>query len=603
MRSPLASSLAVLVSLLVPLSAPAVAAGPTEMPLARATGLRSAAALTPPPLRLAERFGVTPLASLTDASVGAGDQIEALRDWNRSGRQPFRAGFVRSLPLPRRVRFTTDALSRAAGIYAGGALVRTGPSTVVWGAEVDVADAYRLKLHLADLELPAGARIWVYGEAGDAKGPFGRELAADGGLWTPVVRGPVIRIEVELPTSPAAERTPGFTVDSVAEIFEIGPDGGPVAPAFRTKVDTSCLINASCVSTGTVPAIRAIQAATALVFFLDGNFVGQCTGGLLNSASQDPFFLTASHCIDTKASAASADLFWDYVQLCGGSVQTPSETFGADLLAAGTSSDYSLLRLDSIPSGRALLGWNANTGLVVPGAQFYRVSHPADETGIFPQAYARHRVLANPTVCSPGGDPRPIDDLSKFSYSETLSGGVLGGSSGAPLVTGSGQLVGQLLGGCGPMPAEGCRADTQIIDGRFSETFGFIGSWLTDPAGDGYLPPPTGAWLRSPDLPGFEAKVRITATSSIAGSLESDCIAETLCVSGALAGRPEVFVKVIGPRPNGYLWTQISRFTPSKVEVWLHQLSHDEINYYILDAVGSGDDNVSGLQDRQAYSP
>ena len=114
-------------------------------------------------------------------------------------------------------------------------------------------------------------------------------------------------------------------------------------------------------------------------------------------------------------------------------------------------------------------------------------------------------------------------------------------------------------------------------------------------------PPPPGIWLTSPELPGFEVKVRINDTTT--GEEEPDCIAETICVSGALAGRPEIFVKVIGPRPNGFLWSQLSRFTPSKVEVWLRQVSTDQVNFYELDAVGPASDDVSGLQDRSAFQP
>lgn len=119
--------------------------------------------------------------------------------------------------------------------------------------------------------------------------------------------------------------------------------------------------------------------------------------------------------------------------------------------------------------------------------------------------------------------------------------------------------------------------------------------------GPGEPAPPPGPWLAAPGLPGFEVKVRINGTTL--GALEAACIAETLCASGALPGRPEVFVKVIGPRPNGYLWTQISRFTPSRVEVWVRELSAGQVNYYELPAVGAADDDVSGLQDREAFAP
>lgn len=113
--------------------------------------------------------------------------------------------------------------------------------------------------------------------------------------------------------------------------------------------------------------------------------------------------------------------------------------------------------------------------------------------------------------------------------------------------------------------------------------------------------PPPGPWLSSLALAGFEAKVRLNGT--IPGSTEADCIAETLCVSGALPGRPEVFLKVIGPRPNGYLWAQVSRFTPSRVEVWLRQVSNGQVNFYELPAIARASDDLSGLQDREAFGP
>jgi len=577
-----------------------------EMAPAWVASPRAATSTEQPPLYLAERAGVSPLATLTDAVRGAGDQLAALRAWNESGRRPLQSGFVRSLPLDHLVRFDGD-LPVGAGPHDGGLLVRAGGTRLVWGGEVVVDKAFRIKLHLRNVDLPSDSRLWVYGEDGQAKGPFGSELVVEGGLWTPAVRGPVIRLEVELPERPAPGSGAAFTIDEVAEIVPVDAAGAPLLADGGEplpKVDSSCLANAECVSDLDVPMIDAIQAATALVFFVDGNRLFFCSGGLLNSNSHLPFLLTASHCISTRASAASADLFWDYWQECGGPVNEDlSESFGAKLLATGKSSDFSLLLLDFVPPGRALLGWTANPAAVTPGTSFHRVSHPAGDDLIFPQGYSKHRLVANPETCSPGLSGFPVDDLTKFGYSETLEGGTLSGSSGAPLVNDDGQVVGQLLGGCGPAPSEGCDRRNHDIDGLFRETYKVISTYLLDPEGDGYVPPPDGPWLSSPALPGFEAKVTITGGSPIAGNMEADCIPETLCVSGALAGRPEVFIKVIGPRPNGYLWTQISRFTPSKLEIWLRQIGSDEINYYILDAIGSGIEDVSGIQDREAYLP
>lgn len=114
-------------------------------------------------------------------------------------------------------------------------------------------------------------------------------------------------------------------------------------------------------------------------------------------------------------------------------------------------------------------------------------------------------------------------------------------------------------------------------------------------------PPPYASWLTSGDLPGYEAQVRITGGSSFEGVVENDCIDETICVSGALAGRPEVFIKVIGPRPNGFYWAQLIRFTPSQIEIWLRKVGGSQTNYYFLGEAAAG--ALRGFEDREAFQP
>lgn len=113
---------------------------------------------------------------------------------------------------------------------------------------------------------------------------------------------------------------------------------------------------------------------------------------------------------------------------------------------------------------------------------------------------------------------------------------------------------------------------------------------------------PPGPYLTSDELPSFRFKVRITAGDAVfVGQREDDCVPETLCVSGALPGRSELFLRMIGPRPNGFLWTQLVRFTPSRVEVWAEQLSTGQVNYYDLPALPSADTELAGLVDKEAF--
>jgi len=111
-------------------------------------------------------------------------------------------------------------------------------------------------------------------------------------------------------------------------------------------------------------------------------------------------------------------------------------------------------------------------------------------------------------------------------------------------------------------------------------------------------------YLTSSAIPNFRFRVRIFNTATpIAGAKESDCIPETLCVSGAVPGRSEVFLRVIGPRPNGYLWPTIVRFTPSRVEVDVQQISTGITKTYVLPAIPSDSDELTGLQDRTGFLP
>lgn len=114
-----------------------------------------------------------------------------------------------------------------------------------------------------------------------------------------------------------------------------------------------------------------------------------------------------------------------------------------------------------------------------------------------------------------------------------------------------------------------------------------------------------GDFLTSASFPDFRFRVRIIpqGAAAIQGRKESACIPETLCVSGAAAGRSEVFVRIVGPRPNGFLWPTIVRFTPARVEVEVQQISTGIQKTYLLPTVPPDSDELSGLQDRTGFLP
>lgn len=117
--------------------------------------------------------------------------------------------------------------------------------------------------------------------------------------------------------------------------------------------------------------------------------------------------------------------------------------------------------------------------------------------------------------------------------------------------------------------------------------------------------PPGAEWLTAPLLGDFQVQVRISADGTVqpTGQEIEDCDPETVCVTGAVAGRVEALVRVPGPRPNGCFWPTVTKQTTSTVEVWVQRISTGETNYYLLDGSSPGSSDLPGFFDRRGFCP
>ena len=121
------------------------------------------------------------------------------------------------------------------------------------------------------------------------------------------------------------------------------------------------------------------------------------------------------------------------------SVPQELRTDGANLLSTGVDADYSLLKLlEPPPDGSIFLGWDATPVAFDYGSKLYRFSHPKGS----PQAYSEQEVSGNGPYCS---SSRPRGD---YIYSSRIYGATEGGSSGSPVLSNEGKIVGQLYGRC-----------------------------------------------------------------------------------------------------------------------------------------------------------
>ena len=437
---------------------------------------------TPVEHRVALSAGARPVAELGPAIAEARAQLEEIAMWNQSDRFPHKNGFVRQIDANRvelDVALVPQARRGARPVaHDGGLLEISDAGDLVWGAQVRVEGAHRLRLGLSRVDLPASARIWVYGETAESAGPFGTELASkDGALWTPSVGGEAIYVEITIPGGDLSRKWE-VTLDAVLELVPLDADGEPLSSQSMAPVATDCLIDAECVDATTFDVIEPVRHAIARIQYIKGSSGYLCSGGLLVdtvSSSTIPYFLTANHCIDSQTVASTLEAFWDYyADSCLGdwpALGSLPRSSGSTLRATDTTSDYTLLELSSVPSGRTFLGWNASASAVPQGTSLHRISHPMG----WAQGYSMTTMNTSSQTCSVW--PRP-----SWMYENSFLGGTFGGSSGSPVILDGGYVVGQLSGGCGLNPSDGCDPSNYTVDGAFSQYYVEVSEYLNPTA-------------------------------------------------------------------------------------------------------------------------
>jgi lysyl endopeptidase len=515
------------------LALPAIAGAERASPYVPVSAVAPPAVAAP---GLAQRVAAQPAAVRLAASRQAERaKRETLAQHNRSGSPLLQDGFVRSLPQPLPVALTSE---------------------LEWALKLEIEDAHRVRLRLDRVLLPPGARLWIEGASGESVGPFGLELLdEEGGLWTPSVAGPWAVLSLELPTSSGPAPAWGFGVETVLEVVDLDGEGG------ADKADARCLVDGRCVTPADFGPIEAYRAAIAQLRFVRDGVSLRCTGGLLSDTSRSgtPYLLTANHCFSSQAAASSLEAFWDYhPERCGGpapSLDSRPRSNGSTLLATGVQSDFTFVRLATIPSGRAFLGWDADASAVAEGTSLYQLSHPAPNRVTFQQAFSTSvaTFAPGPGLCGTDGAGRPWGDLTKFLYSQPVDGATFGGSSGAPIALAGGFVVGQLLGVCGSNLGEPClgRSSYSQVDGRFSATYPSLARWLSPGASSGPCVPDA-ATLCIDDQPGdrrFRVEVDF-ATSTANGRAQAVPLGNLGIQQGGIfwffsPGNPELLIKVL----------------------------------------------------------
>lgn len=420
---------------------------------------------------------LTAIVNLPDALTADKGQLDTLSEWNQKGNQPLQNGFVRLIPEIVSVEIDRTALKAKTVADESGTLLRQVQSDeLVTTLKFQIAGAFQIRPCLSNVRLPKGTTIWTYAETGEPQGPVGIDLITpEGDLWCPTIEGSTVWIEIHIPKAAFSSSEPfSFQLSKALETFQLNRKGVPLVESQQRGVfqplDDSCLQDVNCVQQ--TQLISNASRGVGRMQYISGGSGFVCTGGLLNDQDTSgfiPYFLTANHCLSTQSEVSSLEVWWDYkTSTCNGappSSNSLQKSFGGTLLATSAGSDFTFIRLQSVPGNRIFLGWNAST--LGSGVQLFRVHNPGGRV----QHYSEHRTVSPTSTCQ-------SLPPSAFLYSEDLVAATAGGSSGSPVLNSSEQVVGQLFGACGPDPENNCDRRNRTVDGRFSTTFPQIRQWL-----------------------------------------------------------------------------------------------------------------------------
>lgn len=350
-----------------------------------------------------------------------------------------------------------------------------GDGWSLWRLRVTAPDANHVNLGFDRFTLPATARLMVYSvDYTMVLRPFdAADHSPSGELWTPVVDGDQLVVELYVPTHQTGDVTLHLVhVGAGYRLFGAG------ATALGGDAAGACNVDVACPQAAPwAEQIRSVARITIGGFSL-------CSGCLINNTAQDgrALFLTADHC-GAAANPASVVAYWNYERAtCGsGSGSLSQFTSGAVLRATSGLSDFTLLELTGTidPAyGVSFAGWNRTTASTVsPSATC--IHHPDGDVKKI--SFENQAVVTT----SYGGTSVPGNGryIRVIDWDE---GTTEGGSSGSPLFDVNQRVIGQLSGG-----GAACGNDASDWYGKFSASWtgggtnaSRLSNWL-DPLGTG----------------------------------------------------------------------------------------------------------------------
>lgn len=306
------------------------------------------------------------------------------------------------------------------------------PDGRLWRLRIHSPGALSHNLGITRLDLPQGVRLWIYDPARKrVEGSYtARHRNHEGGLWTPVIDGDEIVVELFVPTEASH---PTLRIGQVNKGYRAFGKGG------ADKSHGACNNDVICPEGNPwSDQIRSVARYT-----IDGAFL--CTGQLVNNTAVDftPYFLSANHCGVSAANDHTLVFYWNYeAPNCGdqGGGSLADNQTGSIFRASSAASDFLLVELAAAPNPASnvfFTGWDATGAAAASTVAIHHPSGDVKSISFNTNPVTSTAYLAS--VVNAAANHWRVDDWE--------DGTTEGGSSGSCLWDAAGRCVGQLHGG------------------------------------------------------------------------------------------------------------------------------------------------------------
>jgi len=321
----------------------------------------------------------------------------------------------------------------------------------IWKATITSENALALGLYFSDFYLPKGAELFIYSpDKTQIIGSFTDFNNSETGLFaTELILGDKLIIEYNEPAAVAG--LGHFTIDEVLHAYrginefkDINQDG------FGNS--GSCEVNVNCPEGA---AYENQRNSVVRLLIKEGTSAFWCTGSVINNVNNDrtPYILTADHC---AADATTTNLnqwivYFNYQsETCANPTSEPiSKTMtGCTKIAASSNAGamgsdfYMVLLHENIPDdyNTYFMGWDRTGNTSSNGVSIH---HPSGDIKKI-STYTSDLISSNYDWSGAA-----VNGFWEVFWSATVTnwGVTEGGSSGSPIYSQTGYLIGTLTGG------------------------------------------------------------------------------------------------------------------------------------------------------------